>query len=135
MWLSLLGGGLIGLGAVVLMLGNGRIAGISGIVYGLFSVEPGERLWRALFLLGLPLGAGLYLYVFGGQRFEPSDVGLGTLLLGGFLVGYGTRWANGCTSGHGVCGLARLSWRSFVAVGVFLSGAMLTVYLLRHVLA
>jgi hypothetical protein len=128
---ALLGGILIGASAVLLMLSNGRIAGISGIVYGIFWSDAGERVWRAIFVLGLLLGtiALLPVEIHTPEALSP---GLGTVVLGGFLVGFGTRWANGCTSGHGVCGLARLSRRSALAVGLFLATAVLTVYLLRH---
>lgn len=128
---ALLGGILIGASAVLLMLSNGRIAGISGIVYGMFWSDAGERVWRAIFILGLLLGT---LALLPAEFHTPAALtpSLGTIVAGGFLVGFGTRWANGCTSGHGVCGLARLSRRSALAVGLFLATAVLTVYLLRH---
>lgn len=131
---ALLGGGLIGLGAVWLMTFNGRIAGISGMLSGALFNTGEERVWRVCFLLGLLLGAGL-IHVLGGADFNPrQDYPWGLLLLGGILVGYGTRLGNGCTSGHGVCGLARGSGRSLAATLTFMLTAMLTVYVLRHLI-
>ncbi|MCA0243041.1 MAG: YeeE/YedE family protein [Proteobacteria bacterium] len=131
------GGALIGLAAVLLFGLVGRIAGISGIVGGLLDRRPaGGRGWRVAFVLGLVAGAALAGAVLGG-RFGAPRMGYPPLLLlaGGLLVGYGTALARGCTSGHGVCGLARLSPRSLAAVAVFLATGIATAVLLRHGLA
>jgi len=127
LWKSLWGGMLIGAGAAVLLLLNGKIAGISGIaenaVRGLF----GEHGWRIAFLLGLVIPAALC----GLGPIEFAQ-GLPLLAVSGFLVGFGTRLGSGCTSGHGVCGLANLSPRSLVATLCFMTVAAATVYLVRH---
>lgn len=125
-WSALLGGGLIGLAAALFLLFTGRIAGISGVVGGLFSPTPGDFAWRLLFVGGLMSG-GLVAAIF-----EPSmlawDVprSLGAVAVAGLLVGFGTRLGNGCTSGHGVCGLSRLSRRSFVATLTFMAAGAIT---------
>jgi uncharacterized membrane protein YedE/YeeE len=129
---SVLGGVLIGLSATLLLLANGRIAGISGITNGLFTSSAGDKAWRACFLLGLVLGAGSYVTFF-GLTFESPQRELPMLLAAGFLVGFGTRLGNGCTSGHGVCGIARFSIRSLVATGVFLVTAIATVWITTQV--
>jgi Predicted transporter component len=122
-WSSLLGGLLIGLAALILLWGKGRIAGYSGIISGLFSIPEGKR-WRILFLVGTTLGASgatyaLHLKV---AKLEISPL----LILAGLLVGVGSRLANGCTSGHGICGIGRFSVRSLVATGLFMfSGALI----------
>ena len=124
------GGLLFGL-AVALMLLNGRVAGISGIVGGLLTLRPGDAAWRAAYVAGLVLGALGYLWA--------ADVPvrvlapLPTILAGGLLVGFGTRLGSGYTSGHGLCGVARLSRRSVVAMATFFGVAMLTVFVTRHV--
>ncbi|MFT3816630.1 MAG: YeeE/YedE thiosulfate transporter family protein [Rubrivivax sp.] len=131
---ALIGGALIGLSAVLLFALIGRIAGISGIVGGLLDRRPaGGRGWRIAFVLGLIAGAALAGAALGG-RFGATRIGYPPLLLvaGGLLVGYGTALARGCTSGHGVCGLARLSLRSLAAVAVFLATGIVTAVLLRH---
>jgi uncharacterized membrane protein YedE/YeeE len=127
---ALAGGALIGLAATLLLLLNGRVLGITGIVAGLAGRDVA---WRALFLCGMILGAvGLVHLVPGsmdvGVRLRPAAI-----VAGGLLVGFGTRMANGCTSGHGVCGVSRLSKRSLVATAVFMSAGALTVFLVRHV--
>lgn len=119
------GGILIGLAAMLLWLGIGRIAGVSGIAFGLVR-ERHERGWRVAFVLALILGAALARVGFGARGMLDGLVSLPLLALAGFLVGYGTRLGNGCTSGHGVCGLGRLSRRSLVAVIVFMGVAMAT---------
>ena len=131
---SLAGGVLIGLSATILLLFNGRIAGISGILGGALSPAPGDTLWRVLFLLGL-MGTGAVVALLRPAAFPPGPTR--SLLLvsaAGFLVGYGTRLGNGCTSGHGICGISRLSPRSLVATATFLTTGALTVFLTRHVL-
>jgi uncharacterized membrane protein YedE/YeeE len=127
------GGVLIGVAASLLLLLNGRIAGVSGILGGLISGDrAAERFWRGAFILGLVAGAGIYSFVRGGL---PIDLQAGgpTLMIAGLLVGIGTRTGSGCTSGHGVCGLARRSPRSLVATATFIGFGILTVYLMRHV--
>lgn len=127
---SLLGGALIGLAAALLWLVNGRVAGISGISGGLIDGSA-DRGWRLSFLLGLIAG-GLAMSRLTPAAFEPAPVALGVAGLAGLLVGVGTTLANGCTSGHGVCGVARLSPRSLVATASFLASGVLTVYVARH---
>ena len=129
---AVMGGVLIGLSATLLLLANGRIAGISGIANGLFTRSAGDKAWRAFFLLGLVMGAGSYVTLF-GLNFEIPQRELPMLLIAGLLVGFGTRLGNGCTSGHGVCGIARLSIRSLVATGVFLVTAIVTVWVATQV--
>ncbi|MBE7244438.1 MAG: YeeE/YedE family protein [Actinomycetospora chiangmaiensis] len=130
-YLPALGGGLlIGLAAAMLLLLNGRIAGISGLVAGL--ARPGERRRAdAAFLIGLLLGPPLFALLAGHWPAMRIEGGWPILALAGLLVGFGTRLGSGCTSGHGVCGLGRLSPRSIVAVLVFLATGMLTVALMR----
>ena len=130
---GLIGGLLIGLAVALMLLLNGRIAGISGIVGGLVNPKAGDAGWRAAFVIGLPLGALVYILMVG--EVAPVDVLASPLaiLVGGLLVGFGTRMGSGCTSGHGLCGLALLSRRSVVATAVFFGVAMLTVFLTRHV--
>ncbi|HET9643209.1 MAG TPA: YeeE/YedE thiosulfate transporter family protein [Burkholderiaceae bacterium] len=129
-----IGGALIGLAAVLLWLLNGRVAGISGIAGGLWFSTQQERRWRLLFLAGLVLGAGLWALLAGAPAVRPRFPA-GLLMLAGLLVGFGTSLAGGCTSGHGVCGVARGSSRSFVATIVFLAVALATTGVVRHVLA
>ncbi len=131
---ALSGGLLIGLGAVLLMIGTGRVAGISGIVGGL--VAPAENQgwgWRAAFLVGLALGPMLIGSVLGAELVLPPGASPPVLMLAGLLVGLGAGLGRGCTSGHGVCGLARLSPRSLVATVLFMTTAFVTVFILRHV--
>lgn len=132
-WFSALAGGvMIGLAATLLLAGSGRIAGISGILGGVLQRPRGDTLWRWLFLGGLLAGAAFH------QWLEPTAIEARTgfpvwaLLFAGLLVGIGTRMGSGCTSGHGVCGLARFSPRSGAATAVFVVVAMLVVWLLRH---
>ncbi|WP_370690772.1 YeeE/YedE family protein [Methylicorpusculum sp.] len=131
---SFSGGLLIGLAATLLLLFNGRIAGISGIMSGLISPGKGEIFWRLVFLLGLVLGALLVKAVIPDSIKIREGFPYGLLAIGGFLVGFGTRMANGCTSGHAVCGIARLSKRSIAATLTFIVSGMMTVYLLRHLI-
>ena len=129
-----IGGALIGLSAALLLALNGRIAGISGIVGGLLRPVHGDVLWRLLFVLGLALGAGGWVFVTGATASYRMEASLPMLGLAGLLVGFGTAWGSGCTSGHGICGLARLSPRSIVAVCVFMFTGGATVFVLRHLL-
>src|SRR5215472_17556594 len=130
---AILGGVLIGLTATLLLLLNGRVAGVSGIVYGLTQRSPAaEWSWRTAFIAGLMVAGGIALRMYGTPTPSPTSIPL--LLLAGFAVGYGTRLGGGCTSGHGVCGLGRLSMRSLVAVLVFMTSAVVTVFFVRHVL-
>jgi uncharacterized protein len=128
---GLLGGILIGISASLLLAFSGRIAGISGIVNGAVTFAKAE-VWRWYFLGGMLIGSAIYEFAIAPSPTPHSNFAPGAMLLGGFLVGFGTRMGNGCTSGHGVCGLGRLSVRSFVAVCTFLITAMMTVFLLRH---
>lgn len=135
-WSAALGGGLIGTAAVLLWWLNGRMAGVSGVAGGVLAPGPvsGGRAWRLLFLLGLVLGTAAW---FGLSQQLPavrSGMQPGLLIAAGLLVGYGTTMAGGCTSGHGVCGLGRLSLRSVVAVAVFLGMAIATTGVTRHLL-
>jgi len=125
------GGLLIGTGAVLLMLGAGRIAGISGILGGLFAPERGGG-WRVAFLLGMFAAPWLYR-LFSALPSITVDASMPRLIIAGLLVGLGTRYAAGCTSGHGVCGLSRGSRRSLAATALFMAAGFATVYLLRHV--
>lgn len=130
---ALAGGLLIGLAAGMLVLFAGRIAGISGIVGGLLSSMAGDRAWRLAFLGGLLVSPWIYALLAGPVR-PRIDAGWGTLLLAGLLVGVGTRYGGGCTSGHGVCGLSRVSPRSAVATAAFMATGFATVFVLRHLL-
>jgi uncharacterized membrane protein YedE/YeeE len=130
---SLVGGVLIGLASVWLLAASGRIAGISGILHGLFAQPPGDRSWRVLFIVGL-VAAGFAWHALGAPAPVREGFGLGWAAAAGLLVGFGTRVGGGCTSGHGVCGLGRFSLRSLVAVMVFMATGMAATYVMRHVL-
>ena len=133
-WTGLIGGLLIGASASLLLWLNGRIAGISGIVAGA-AVEPGgDRAWRWLFLAGLLGGAALAFWLVPGSRAFQSDMPWPVFLIAGLVVGFGTRLGSGCTSGHGVCGLGRLSPRSLASVATFMATGVLTVFVIRHLL-
>lgn len=132
-WSALAGGALIGIAAAMLVLLNGRIAGISGILGGLFKPANGDIAWRVAFVLGL-VGAPLVYAVFSDFPRPEIDAGTGALVLAGLLVGIGTRYGSGCTSGHGVCGLSRLSPRSLAATLAFMGAGFVTVYVARHLL-
>lgn len=133
-WSALLGGTLIGLASAALLLLSGRIAGVSGITAGLLPLERGVTGWRLAFLAGLVIGVGVYGALGGGLDEIHVAAGWPVIIIGGLLVGFGTQLGSGCTSGHGVCGLSRLSPRSIVATLLFMGGAGVTVFLLRHVL-
>jgi uncharacterized membrane protein YedE/YeeE len=130
-WTSLAGGILIGIAAGMLVLANGRIAGISGIVGGLLSPRRGDIAWRLAFVAGL-LAAPLVMLVASPALSPRIDAGFGTLVVAGLIVGAGTRYGGGCTSGHGVCGLSRLSPRSLVATLCFMAAGVATVFAARH---
>jgi uncharacterized membrane protein YedE/YeeE len=128
---STLGGLLIGAASVLMLALHGRIAGISGIVGGLLDAPPGDRPWRMAFVAGL-LAGGLAVLTFAPAAFGVGAVSsLPVLVVAGALVGFGTRLGSGCTSGHGVCGMSRLSPRSFAATGIFMVAAAITVLLTR----
>jgi uncharacterized protein len=128
-----IGGALIGLSAVLLMLLNGRIAGVTGVFAGLIDPTGTDRAWRATFIAGLivaPLSAALVGFTLPMPQMPTSLI---VVAAGGLLVGFGTRLSNGCTSGHGVCGIARLSPRSITATAIFMAAALVVVALTRHV--
>ncbi|MFC5478541.1 YeeE/YedE family protein [Massilia suwonensis] len=133
-WTSLAGGMLIGLAAALLILVHGRIAGISGILGGLLRPSAGDNAWRLFFLLGLVLAPLLWRIV-APLPLPNIEASPAMLLAAGLLVGIGTRYGSGCTSGHGVCGMARLSPRSAAATCTFVAVGFVTVWLLRHVFA
>ncbi|WP_237068242.1 YeeE/YedE family protein [Microbulbifer guangxiensis] len=132
-WSALAGGAMIGLASALLLLLNGRIAGISGILGGLISRTPGETGWRAAFAVGLLIGPALWA-LFHALPPIRIEAGYPMLVAAGLLVGIGTRYGSGCTSGHGVCGLSRLSPRSLAATLIFMAGGFATVYVVRHLL-
>ena len=132
---GLIGGALIGLSAVILMLGIGRVAGISGIVsYAMIAPEGTDRPWRLAFMLGLPLGA-LLVTALGLKDWShvifPATMAM--TAIAGLIVGVGTTLGSGCTSGHGICGLSRFSKRSIVATATFMATGAATVFIIRHV--
>jgi len=133
-WTSLFGGVLIGIAAALLVLVNGRIAGVSGIVGGLLAPRAGDVGWRVAFIAGL-LAAPALWFLFASPIVPRIEAGFGTLVLAGLLVGAGTSYGSGCTSGHGVCGVSRLSPRSVVATLAFMASGFATVFVVRHVLA
>jgi len=133
-WSALGGGMLIGPATAMFVLFNGRIAGISGIVGGLLRPAPDERGWRIAFLFGL-VAAPLVYTLAAPLPAMRIDAGTGTLIAAGLLVGIGTRYGAGCTSGHGVCGLARGSARSLAATLAFMAAGFATVFIVRHLLA
>ena len=133
-WASLAGGIFLGLASAIFILVNGRILGISGIVGGLLRPKAGDTSWRIAFVLGMLAAPMLYLLVAGPVP-ATIDAGWGTVVVAGLLVGVGTRYGSGCTSGHGVCGLSRLSPRSLAATLAFMGAGFAIVFLLRHVFA
>jgi len=132
-WMSLAGGALIGVAAAMLLLLSGRVAGISGIVGGLLSPARRDVAWRVAFVAGLLLAPAVAALA-GWKVLPRIDAGFGALVVAGLLVGAGTSYGSGCTSGHGVCGLSRLSPRSLVATLAFMAAGMATVFVLRHAL-
>jgi uncharacterized membrane protein YedE/YeeE len=133
-WASLSGGILLGLAAALFVLLNGRILGVSGIVGGMLLPKDGDMAWRLAFLLGMVAAPLLYMLLRGPIEAR-IDAGWATVVVAGLLVGAGTRYGAGCTSGHGVCGLSRLSPRSLVATLAFMGTGFATVFVVRHLLA
>jgi uncharacterized membrane protein YedE/YeeE len=132
---ALLGGALIGAASAWLLLADGRIAGVSGILGGLLRPAPGDRAWRLAFLLGLPAGFLLHGWLAGAPPPVRIEVPALQLAAAGLLVGFGTRLGSGCTSGHGVCGMARGSPRSIAATATFMGLGFATVFVVRHLWA
>ena len=135
-WASLTGGIILGLASAIFILVNGRILGISGVLGGLFPPKVGDTTWRIAFMLGLFAAPAVFhalvpVQYITAPRIEASDF---LVVAAGLLVGIGTRYASGCTSGHGVCGLSRLSPRSLVATASFMGAGFITVYVMRHVI-
>jgi uncharacterized protein len=131
---GLAGGAMIGLAATLLLWSIGRIAGISGVVNGILDRARGDLAWRLAFLGGMAIAGALALQFVPALPPRMQTGATPLLLVAGFLVGFGTRMGNGCTSGHGVCGLGRLSWRSLAAVLTFMATGMATVFVMRHLL-
>ena len=131
-WASLSGGILIGLATALLLLANGRVAGVSGILGGLLRPARGDVAWRVAFVLGLFVAPIVWLAM---RAMPPAQIdhSPAMLAIGGLLVGIGTRFGSGCTSGHGVCGIARLSPRSLLATACFMAAGFVTVFIVRHV--
>jgi uncharacterized protein len=132
-WSALAGGVLIGIAAAMFALLNGRIAGISGVIGGLLKPAAGDVAWRAAFVIGL-IGAPLVYALFAAVPKPQIAAEYGALVLAGLLVGIGTRYGSGCTSGHGVCGLSRLSPRSLAATVTFMAAGFATVFVTRHLI-
>ena len=132
-WSAAIGGVVIGLAAALLVLVNGRVAGISGIVGGMLRPRAGEFGWRLAFTAGLIVAPIAYALI-ARQPAITIDAGYPVLVIAGLLVGIGTRYAGGCTSGHGVCGLSRLSPRSLVATLAFMAAGFATVFVVRHMI-
>jgi uncharacterized membrane protein YedE/YeeE len=132
-WTSLAGGLLIGVAAAMLLLLNGRIAGISGILGGLLRPGAGDTGWRVAFVVGL-LAAPLFYQLIAPLPVVRVEADTASLIVAGLLVGLGTRYGSGCTSGHGVCGLSRFSLRSLAATAAFMAAGFVTVFALRHLM-
>ncbi|PXA73640.1 MULTISPECIES: YeeE/YedE family protein [Vibrio] len=133
-WYSLFGGMLLGVSATLLLLLNGKVAGISGILGGLFTPKAQDTAWRWLFIIGLVVGGVFGVRLFAAEVPLQYSSSTGMLIIAGLLVGLGTRLGNGCTSGHGICGIGRLSLRSIVATGIFMLVAGITVFVRLHLL-
>ena len=130
---ALVGGALIGLAAVMLMMLNGRIAGISGILGGALTLAPSDKAWRLAFMAGLILAPVVVMSLIGHPMPEPQmPTSLIVIVAAGLLVGFGARLGGGCTSGHGVCGIARFSTRSIAATVIFMATAVVVVAVMRH---
>jgi len=132
-WSALIGGLIIGLAAFIFILFNGRIAGISGIVGGLLHPAKGNLSWRIAFVAGLIMAPLIYSF-FADLPTIQVDASYPTLVFAGLLVGLGTRYGSGCTSGHGICGISRMSPRSLVATGSFMAAGFITVFVVRHLI-
>lgn len=132
-WASLSGGLLIGLSTTLLLLTTGKIAGISGIVGGLLNWPKADKLWRLFFLVGMLIAPIAYQLLFHSPTIN-IDANWIVIIIAGLLVGFGTRYSGGCTSGHGICGISRLSARSIAATLLFILAGMSTVYIVRHTL-
>jgi uncharacterized membrane protein YedE/YeeE len=130
-WASLAGGAIIGIAAAMFILLNGRVAGISGVLGGLLTPMKGDISWRVAFIAGL-VGAPLLYALFTELPRPQIDAGYDAVIAAGLLVGIGTRYGSGCTSGHGVCGISRLSVRSLAATAAFMLAGFVTVFVLRH---
>ncbi|MBC3616262.1 YeeE/YedE family protein [Vibrio metschnikovii] len=133
-WYSLFGGMLLGVSATLLLLLNGKVAGISGILGGLLTPKAQDTAWRWLFIIGLVAGGVFGVRLLGAEVPLQYSSSTGMLIIAGLLVGLGTRLGNGCTSGHGICGIGRLSLRSIVATGIFMLVAGITVFVRLHLL-
>lgn len=133
-WESLAGGILLGISATLMLLLNGKVAGISGILTGLLTPKTKDFAWRLLFVLGMISGGVLAAIALGGSAPVNFETSSAMLAVAGLLVGVGTRLGNGCTSGHGICGIGRLSKRSIIATCVFMAVAGVTVFVRLHVL-
>ena len=133
-WSSLLGGLLLGISAVILLLVNGKIAGISGVLNGLIVPKKGETFWRVIFILGMMAGGLMGVVWFGAAIPDLKNSNIIQFSVAGLFVGLGTYIGNGCTSGHGICGIGRLSKRSMVATGIFMLVAAVTVFVRLHVI-
>lgn len=133
-WMSLAGGVVLGLAAALFVLLNGRVLGISGILGGLVKPRAGDGGWRVAFIAGL-VAAPLLWRLFAPLPVVRVDASVPVLVISGLLVGWGTRYGSGCTSGHGVCGLARMSPRSLAATLAFMAAGFVTVYVARHLVA
>jgi len=131
-YFALAGGLLIGIAATILLYFNGRIAGVSGILWAAVTQNK-NALWQISFVLGLPLGAFLY-HQLTGNAIPAANTNMAAAVVGGLLVGYGVKLGSGCTSGHGVCGIGRLSIRSIIATITFMVTGIITVFIIRHVL-
>ncbi len=131
---ALLGGAIIGVAAVMMLALNGRILGVSGIAAGILSQQTSDKALRLLFLIGMVVGGLIVARLLPAAMPGAVTTNIGWLMAAGFIVGFGTRLGGGCTSGHGVCGMSRLSARSIVATCVFMFIAMMSVFIIRHVI-
>lgn len=131
---ALAGGMLIGLSVTIMLLFNGRLTGISSILSELLPPKSGNWIWRLVFLTSMIIGTASFIYLFPDSYSARMNYPVSLLIIGGFLVGFGTRLGNGCTSGHGICGIARLSSRSLIATLTFMFSGGVTVYIIKHVL-
>jgi uncharacterized membrane protein YedE/YeeE len=132
-WSALIGGLILGFAALIFILVNGRITGISGILGGLLSPSQGDVWWRVAFIAGLIMAPSIY-HVFAALPPIQVDARYPMLIVAGLIVGIGTRYGSGCTSGHGICGISRLSPRSLVATAAFMVAGFITVFIIRHLI-